>query len=572
MVRIGIIIAVACLLLVSCGGSASNTAAPVDPPAAALAELDSLACPADVDPELWAGLKSTLRATLVDANLDRAASDVAQSALSRVEDLAVTGVEGGTARLNWSYRNQGDYNQDGEVGVADLTPIGQNWQAKASDATWPKSCVADGNADGLVSVNDITPIGQCWLRTVRGYRIQTSLTPEVEDSWVDSDPVPLSTGVKPAGGGYIEFTYDLHPIADGTYLRVLPYCDGVLGIASNAIQYCGLKPDAVTQLTASQGTVIGSVELSWQAGNGELDYLIERAQAEEGPYTQIGTVANPVTVLSDNDVASGTHYWYRVIAQRGADQSEPSAATEGWPVLRDWFHTWGGPNRDLVNGMDIGPDGRIYLAGEAYVDGGHGWCATVACYNLNGQLEWVRQLEGSEDDELYDVLAIPEGHVYACGYTRNGTEDGMAMLLVELTSTGEIQHEFIWGDGLGGTAYALAAAGDGNILLLGDGDVDGSDQHVVLFKLDPDCNLLWGKGWGGNKTQSGYDVAVDGSGDIYIGGYLYDDSSTIHMLMLKLGSDGSPLLQKAFTFGGPRLKGIDVDGFGNIYLAGFYSG
>ncbi|OPX22166.1 MAG: hypothetical protein B1H03_05065, partial [Planctomycetales bacterium 4484_113] len=42
---------------------------------------------------------------------------------NRVDDLALTDNGDGTYTLTWSYKNIGDYNQDGIVNVMDLTPL-----------------------------------------------------------------------------------------------------------------------------------------------------------------------------------------------------------------------------------------------------------------------------------------------------------------------------------------------------------------------------------------------------------------------------------------------------------------
>jgi hypothetical protein len=63
---------------------------------------------------------------------------------SRVDDLRVTAFAGGTYRLDWTYRNAGDYDQNGEVNAADLVPLGRNLGATGPFA--PGTAVtADGN-------------------------------------------------------------------------------------------------------------------------------------------------------------------------------------------------------------------------------------------------------------------------------------------------------------------------------------------------------------------------------------------------------------------------------------------
>ena len=106
--------------------------------------------------------------------------------------------------LRWVERCTGDYNQDGLVGVSDLTPLGQrfNEQVEYYDPEqrgidcWPvgpplddggagagnppaggspadnwRLARIDGNTDGLIGVSDITPIAQHWQERLSGYRV-----------------------------------------------------------------------------------------------------------------------------------------------------------------------------------------------------------------------------------------------------------------------------------------------------------------------------------------------------------------------------------------------------------------
>ena len=66
----------------------------------------------------------------------------------------------GTDTLTWLYNNPADYDQNGEVGISDLTPLGINLNKDASGATVEDSLsVVDGDKNGLITLADITPIG-----------------------------------------------------------------------------------------------------------------------------------------------------------------------------------------------------------------------------------------------------------------------------------------------------------------------------------------------------------------------------------------------------------------------------
>lgn len=62
--------------------------------------------------------------------------------------------------LVWSYHNAGDYDQDGEVGIPDISMIAQHYlhHCQDVDGVWPDETdeVVDGDEDGLVGISDVS--------------------------------------------------------------------------------------------------------------------------------------------------------------------------------------------------------------------------------------------------------------------------------------------------------------------------------------------------------------------------------------------------------------------------------
>jgi hypothetical protein len=64
-----------------------------------------------------------------------------------------------TSELFWYVTNQGDYNQNGTVDIADLTPLGINFGAMGPFANSDvRSCV-DGDGDNSIGLSDLAPLG-----------------------------------------------------------------------------------------------------------------------------------------------------------------------------------------------------------------------------------------------------------------------------------------------------------------------------------------------------------------------------------------------------------------------------
>ena len=93
------------------------------------------------------------------------------------------------ATLSWRERLTGDYDVNGTVTIADITPLGINlgksYDLADPDGT-PKVEIADGDVNGLITVADITPIGQNFEVRIIGYDVyRTALSSPDEDPTAD---------------------------------------------------------------------------------------------------------------------------------------------------------------------------------------------------------------------------------------------------------------------------------------------------------------------------------------------------------------------------------------------------
>jgi len=99
-----------------------------------LAELDALEKPPEVDGALWTGLKAEMREWLLETfgggkGVSRyPGDDVDPPVYLGTNDYVkarnlVWKAAGAYGKLEWRYVNDGDYNQDSQVSIADITPL-----------------------------------------------------------------------------------------------------------------------------------------------------------------------------------------------------------------------------------------------------------------------------------------------------------------------------------------------------------------------------------------------------------------------------------------------------------------
>ncbi|MBS3964173.1 MAG: hypothetical protein KGZ80_06710 [Methylomonas sp.] len=87
-------------------------------------------------------------------------------------------------------------------------------------------------------------------------------------------------------------------------------------------------PSQVTGVTATQGTLLQRVTLSWSSAPRTSAYDIYRSTASG---TKGSVLASNLTVLTLDDLTSdATHYFYTVVAKNATGNSPDSAQVEGW--------------------------------------------------------------------------------------------------------------------------------------------------------------------------------------------------------------------------------------------------
>ncbi|MDD8027348.1 MAG: SBBP repeat-containing protein, partial [Acidobacteriota bacterium] len=281
------------------------------------------------------------------------------------------------------------------------------------------------------------------------------------------------------------------------------------------------------------------------------------------------------------------------------------------PLMVDPILTWntflGGSDSDYGNGIAVDGSGNVYVGGYSYASWGaspiraytSGTDAFAAKLDSGGNLTWNTFLGGSGDDYGKGIAVDVIGNVYVGGesYATWGTSPIRAYtsmtdaFAAKLDSAGNLT----WNTFLGGSAedrgLGIAVDGSGNVCVGGYSTSTwgtspirayyGSSYDAFAAKLDSGGNLTWNTFLGGSGNDFGFCIAVDGSGNVYVGGYsgaawgtapIRAYTSMADAFAAKLDSSGT-LNWNTFLGGSgdDYSKGIAVDGSGNVYVGG-YSG
>jgi hypothetical protein len=143
-------------------------------------------------PEPWQGWTAgdhLVTFTLLPGADTRSTSGAATNNRSRARNLSLQKGDDDRWTLSWDYTNPGDNNQDGLVGVTDLTQIGQNYLAHIGDSWNSPLRHIDSNSDGEINASDITAIGQNYEAEVFQYEIE--LWDEEAGDYITVGTLPL---------------------------------------------------------------------------------------------------------------------------------------------------------------------------------------------------------------------------------------------------------------------------------------------------------------------------------------------------------------------------------------------
>jgi len=217
--------------------------------------------------------------------------------------------------------------------------------------------------------------------------------------------------------------------------------------------------------------------------------------------------------------SSGGLTWSTFLGGSGSDEGHGIALVGSGTVVvaGQSSATWQGPN----------PPVRAYTAS---VD------AFAAKLDSGGGLTWSTFLGGSGIDFIYGLVAVGSGDVVVAGQSSAAWQGpnlpvraysaSVDAFAVKLDSSGGLT----WNTFLGGSgaddSWAVAVDGSGSIYVAGRSDAAwgvpvlaysaGSDAFAA--RLDGSGRLAWNAFLGGSGADSGYAIAVDGSGHVVLGG------------------------------------------------------
>lgn len=168
----------------------------------------------------------------------KASSEAASNNTARARNLTLNQDGDCNWVLGWDYTNPGDANQDGEVSINDLTPIGAHYQETVADDYEDPLRHIDGDLNGEINLGDITPIGSNYNTEIWAYQIEMS--ENGQDNFITVGQLILSEQGANAGET-LRFSYTFGAqYVEGHWYRVVPLTKELaFGAPSEAVSSAG---------------------------------------------------------------------------------------------------------------------------------------------------------------------------------------------------------------------------------------------------------------------------------------------------------------------------------------------
>ncbi|CAN5405099.1 hypothetical protein BH09BAC5_BH09BAC5_10010 [soil metagenome] len=245
-----------------------------------------------------------------------------------------------------------------------------------------------------------------------------------------------------------------------------------------------------------------------------------------------------------------------------------------------WSQTYNGTSNGSDYGASVTTDasGNIYVGGATYSNTTSSYDYLVLKYSSSGSLLWHSTYNGTGNgyDVITGILVDNSGNVFVAGASKGiGSFANLDYTTIKYNSSGTQQWVSRYNNvSLPDVPCGLAKDNSGNIFVAGGSanSIIGSDIFVVKYNpagtqtATYRHNVSSGNGW--DKATS---LFVDGSGNVFVTGCVYQNNTTSDMRTIKLTN--SLVLQWSATYNGENkddcANSLALDGSGNVCITGW---
>lgn len=255
-----------------------------------------------------------------------------------------------------------------------------------------------------------------------------------------------------------------------------------------------------------------------------------------------------------------------------------SSGTQQWATS----YNGPGNGADDASGLQVDSSGNVYVAGSAYGGSSTLNDYFTVKYNSSGVQQWAATYNGTgnSNDSAAAIGIDSSGNVYVTGASQGSSNIDYAT--IKYNSTGTQQWVASYNGGYNGqdAARALYVDSSGNVYVTGTSEVGSLDNDILTVKYDTSGTQQWATGYGNVSGRHDLPsaITVDSSGNVYVAGNTTLFDYSLDILAVKYNSSG--VQQWAATYDGPGgpyggatvdgdwATSIAVDSSGNVYVGG----
>jgi uncharacterized delta-60 repeat protein len=237
-----------------------------------------------------------------------------------------------------------------------------------------------------------------------------------------------------------------------------------------------------------------------------------------------------------------------------------------------WQRTVGTTDSDFGAGIAVDPAGNVYVVGNTPIGTVPERDLVISKYDTDGTSLWQRTLGRLASEFGTGVAVDASGNAYVVGYTNSVGAGGYDLLIVKYNSAGVIQRQTtLGGTGIDrGAGIALGPAGQVFVVAGITSQGQGANE-LLIVKYDTAGVLEWQRTLGSVSNEYGLGVATDSAGDVYVTGVINNQvGDSGNLLIAKYSTNGVLRWQKTLSGAGTEQgSGIAVDSSGNVYVGGY---
>jgi uncharacterized delta-60 repeat protein len=228
--------------------------------------------------------------------------------------------------------------------------------------------------------------------------------------------------------------------------------------------------------------------------------------------------------------------------------------------------------------LALDDSGNIYVAGRTWNTVTNSDYTTIK-YDSSGKEQWIAYYNspGNGWDDATALAVDDSGNVYVTGHSYGAGDDDYATVKYDASGVLRWVVRYDGPYGLNDFATALAADDSGNVFVTGWSWAFGYFSDYTTIKYSASGVERWiaryrVEGWNDDETAT---LAVDDSGNVYVGGYSYSSESANDYIVIKYNAAG--LQQWVNSYNGPEngsdyARALAVDDAGNVFVTGASSG